>query len=146
MQDLEFWLRIIFLAKEITFTPYIVTRYFVRNEGASQQRSLERFPSVIRIYDLLDEFYRNNGLEEFAQYRDEAILSAAIFFFMCWFLEEHPNSDFDCYRDRLAVLLQSMPEKHLDVFLTEPIGSVLLEFRSKNYIKAAHLLSISRSG
>ncbi len=139
MQDLELWLRIVFISKRITFTPYIVTQYFARHDGAAQQRTLNRFRSLIQIYKLQNEFYKSNHLQAFEKYRDEAILYVAVFFFLRWFIEDIENPELASSRDELALLLQSMPEEHLESFFSEPIGPVLLAYRCKNYDKAVFL-------
>ena len=140
MQDLEFWLRVIFLAKSISFTPYIIAEYWVRNEGASQQRSLKRFSSVFKIFQNLDMFYQEKNLSKHLKHRDEAILSAAVFFFMKWFLEELDNQELMSPRRELSLLLRGMPNAHLDSFFKETIGPVLLAFRDEQYEEAAAIM------
>ena len=145
MQDLEFWLRSMFIAGKVSFTPYVVSRYFVREDGASQERNLKRFPSVLKIYELLEQFYEEKDLQVFRKYRDEAILSAAIFFFLRWFLEEVDRPELNEARMQLIQLLERMPEEHLQVFLLEPIGPVLLAFRAGQIQTAANLLLNDRA-
>ena len=100
---------------------------------------MERFGSIREIWRRLDAFYDEHGLRSYEKYRDEAILSAAVLFFVRWFLEEFDRPEVQEKLLELGELLQRRPIGHFDEFCKNALGPVLLAIRENDFNLAREL-------
>lgn len=116
MQDIEFWLKCMFVATKITQIKKVVSNYIFEASSSSQSKTESRFESLFSLFDNLDDFYSKHGLQSFGYVKNKAFLQGAAVFFIKWKLKEwfFEGGISDLYR--LKKMLRRIPENHFVSF------------------------------
>ena len=142
MQDIDFWLRVLFAKYRFLQTEHVVATYVAHQESESRQRKNERFESLFQLYNGLKDYYQKKELDAQSPIWQFALLQGAIAFFARWKLEDNNHQDLD----RICDLLNDIPEIVFEDFFNEKnrgnIIPILISIRNKNYsaAKMAHEL------
>jgi len=136
MQDMDFWLRLLFSEYRFLQTEHVVATYIAHEGSESRQRKAERFESLFKLYDGLDQFYKDKGFQAYAQVWQFALLQGAIAFFARWKLEDRDVEGLE----RICKLLQEIDESVLEAFFNEKnrgnIIPILISIRDSHYDRA----------
>jgi glycosyltransferase involved in cell wall biosynthesis len=149
MQDVDFWLRTMFLSENITQTAHVVATYVARPGSWSTQKTAGRFESLFDLFDRVANFFEENALAEFDLVRHFALIQAAIWFFAKWKLEEWPGPKAGpagrADLRRIQDLLARIPAEHFTEFFVQKnkgiVVPTLLALRSGNFKFAKRVLA-----
>ena len=144
MQDIELWLRSMFLTEKFSQTEHVVSTYFQRDGSTSSLRTEKRFQSIFDLVDGLIEVYDVNGWRQFTSMRNHALIQGALYFFVKWKLEEFDGINVSPDLRRLWTLLQRIPTDDLATFYIRknkgPIAAIFLLARQGEFAAAKAVL------
>ncbi|MGR8920302.1 MAG: glycosyltransferase, partial [Gammaproteobacteria bacterium] len=142
MQDIEFWLKAMFLSDNISQTRHVVSNYHFYPDSSSRSRSAARFESVFTLFERTESFYREHGLEDFLKVRNLAFVQGALMFFVRWKLGEWTRSEDTTDLDRMRALLTLVPAEDFVSYLHRsrgPNAAMLLLVREGDYAEAERI-------
>lgn len=145
MQDIEFWLKLMFASDNISQTHHIVSNYYAYPDSHSRSRSTQRFESLFVLHDRVAEHFSSPDRSGFAPIANHALIQGAFRFFANWKLEDYIAYGQRDDLDRLRLALQRVPATDFVSFLERnrgPTAAILLLVRSGKYAEAGRLLRL----
>lgn len=142
MQDIEFWIRVMFNSRSVTQIAHVVSNYYHYADSSSQSRTDCRFESLFTLYDRIERFFVSNGLEERIGIGRLAVMQGALMFFVRWKLDDWEQDGETADLDRLRLLLTRFDDRDFVRFLRlrrGPNAALLLLVRAGDYAEASRL-------
>lgn len=142
MQDIEFWIKVMFISRSVTQTTHVVSNYFHYACSSSQSRTCARFDSLFTLYDRIEGFFIRNGLEDWAGLGRLAVMQGACMFFVRWKLDDWARDKQSADLDRLRLLLERIEDRdfvRLMQLRQGPNAALLLLVRAGDYAEASRL-------
>ena len=137
MQDIEFWLKCMFLSKNITQIPEIVSNYIIYDNSSSRTKTAARFKSLFDLLINLMRFYDDNRLEKHKRVIMYAWMQGALSFFLKWKLSEYNDTGYTADLDQIRDMLNIIPEEdifsHVLTRKKSPVGYLAVAVRYNDY-------------
>ena len=149
MQDIEFWLKCMVHASNVSQTDIVVAAYYYYPNSGSQAKHTERFESLFLLSDRLSLIFQSSDFAHLAVIRSHALIQGAIRFFSDWKLDEWETTKEKKDLDRIGGILRSIPEEHFVSFLERnrgPTTAIQLLIRVGDYQEAYRLKKSPYSG
>ena len=149
MQDIEFWLKVMFTSENISQSAHIVSNYYSYPDSSSHSKTPARFDSLFILYERIEAFFAEQHLRDFSRVGNHALMQAALSFFSRWKLDEWSKTRDGSDLDRLSSLLGRIPDEDFVTFLDRkrgPNAAILLLIRDHNYAEAVRVRSSPYTG